>query len=180
MSDPTNIDIAADEMTTPAIAYLPNQLVIGQLLSKSGIKVPTWLRSGMVPEYFRFFDAQVLVTGSGEVSRITSPQAYAPVSEILIFHVLPPATKDIEPDYDPTEPNREMVPVAAVCGAYRVDGIKRISALADFSAGLAAGHMQLFEPLYKATVSHPNLPALKPLKTPYLLLRQSKTIYMVK
>jgi hypothetical protein len=166
--------LEGDEKTTPVMLYLGSKLVYGELISKDGIRVHSWLRSPMVPEQFHLLNAKVIQFAGHDVKQFQFPEIYVPIAQILAYHVLPPATKDMEMDYDPNEPNRIMRQVTIFVSRFNFAGERRISKLADFTASLAAGAAQAFEPLYNVIVSHPTIPNMSNLKVPYVLIR-SKT-----
>lgn len=180
MSEQNQIHYTLDESekTTLCMAYLPMKLVWGDLLSKKGIRVATWLKMQLVPDYFTFYNAQVLIFGGAKPIRLAFPELHIPTSGTLAYHLLPPATSEFEIDYDLDEPNRKMEPVAVLVNIFRFDGWRRISSLGNFAASLAVGK-ETFVPLYDVTISHPTVPSMKSIQVPYTLFRQDAGLYML-
>ncbi len=175
-AQPASRTLDENEKITPCMVYLPMRLIWGNLISKKGIRVETWLKMTLLPDYLTFLDAQMLIFGGPKPVRQSYAEIYAPLSEILAYHLLPPALQHIEMDYDPNEPNRKMEPTTVYTSVFRFDGYKRISTLGDFSTAIATSK-EVFTPLYDVTVSHPIASTMKPLSVPYLLLRHANATY---
>ena len=172
--------VAGDEKLNPAMLYLGSKLIFGDLISKDGIRTHMWLRSPMVPEQFHLLNARVIQFAGHDAKQFQFPEIYVPIHQILAYHLLPPATKDLEMDYDPAEPNRIMRPVTIFISRFNFEGNRRISRLADFTSSLAAGASQAFEPLYDVVVSHPTIPNMSNLKVPYVLIRSKAATYALR
>jgi hypothetical protein len=52
--------ITPDEKTSLVMAYIENSLVRGDLVTRQGIRVSTWLRTDGAPEYLHILKAQVI------------------------------------------------------------------------------------------------------------------------
>jgi hypothetical protein len=170
-------EIKESETAVPAMAYLDMRLVWGKLIAPKAVRAATWLKMSMVPGIFTFTDAEILVFGGSQPARLSTPACHLPTAEIIAFHVLPPAT--VELDYDPNEPNREMKPVTALASIFRFDGTKRISTLADFVQTVQS-NKEPFSSLYDVTVSHPVAPGLKGITVPLVLMRSSAISYLMR
>ena len=59
--------LSPDDKSTSVMVYTQNMLARGEVLTKQGVRVSTWLRTQGVPEYIHLFKSSVLHVGSGAV-----------------------------------------------------------------------------------------------------------------
>ena len=102
------------------------------------------------------------------------PEIHVHNTQILALHLLPPE-KD-PPDYDPTEPNRVMVPIAAIVGTFRMDGHMRMAAVSNLKKYLEVTR-ENFTAFYDAEIYNSTVPALGVMRVPYVLVRQNTTMF---
>jgi len=126
--------LSPDEKSTLVMTYTQNMLVRGEVVTRQGVRVNTWLRTQGVPEYIHLFKATVLHFGSSVVKALTYAEVYVPVTTVIAFHLVPPVSEAL--DYSADEENRIMVPVTALPGTFQFKGIsasprKRRSATAS-------------------------------------------------
>ena len=169
------IQLADDEKLTPIMIYTSHSMVWGGLYSKQAIRVSTWLNTDMVPTYFRIFDAQILLVSGGQTPPpIKLPVLHLNTQNINAFHLMPPFADGA--DYDPNEPNRKMVPTAALIGAFRFDGFVRMAEFSNVDNYLGALKGE-YTPLYDITMTCPLVPSIKGVKAPMVLLRQDRVMF---
>jgi len=162
---------ADSEKTTPVMVYTQNLLIRGQVITKESIRVSIWLRTQGAPEYIRMKNVQIVIFGgNGPLQTQTFGEYYIPTSQVLAFHIVPPAKDEI--DYDETEKNRMMVPLTFLIGTFRLNGLMRISANTDISSHLSIVKSPLVS-IYELDISNPALPTMGTLHVPMALIRPS-------
>ncbi len=167
--------LSENDALVPAMIYYDKGIVWGNLVTKKAIRASTWLRMSNVPNYFVFYDAHLLLLSGGQPVHLSYDEINMPVNQIIAMHVMPPAKPEM--DYDPNEPFRKIEKVSALSGLYRFDGGRRMSTMSDLHTSLMTS-AERWASLYDVTVSYPTLPAMKPIKTPLVLLRQEYVIYI--
>lgn len=167
--------LTSDEKATPVMFYTAHNLVWGKVVSKTAIRINTWLHTDMVPDYLKVLEAQMLAIGQGAAARPQSlPVAYLHNRQIIAFHLMPPASEPM--DFDPNEPNRKMFPLTAVVGSFQFDGRLRMSLQSD--PGTFLNSLKgVFVSFYEARMTCPALPQVKGIETPLVLIRQSSAIF---
>ncbi len=168
--------LASDEKKALVMAYTPSMLVRGEVIVKESIRVSIWLRMEGAPEYMHFVNAQALSFLGGQVRPMAYEELYFPVSQLIGFHLVPPAADPL--DYDPSEANRVLQPVTLAVGPFIIKGNARISSQTSFGASLATSRVQWMS-IYDADISNPLLPQMSHLSVPMLLLRPSQVLFGV-
>jgi hypothetical protein len=177
-ANPLPYTLTEEEKVVPVMAYTRHALYWGDVVVKHIVRVSTWLRSGNAPDSIRIFNARVLMTsGISTPKPIASPEMYLNVSEILAFHIRPPAHDP--PDYDPNEQNRIMEPVMVLIGNFKIDGSIRHSAKADLAKFIEVTR-ELFTGIYDAEISCPIISTVGITKVPFLIVRQMATTFSVR
>jgi hypothetical protein len=167
--------LAADEKMNQVMVYTANSLLWGDLVVKSIIRVSTWLRTSAVPDWVTLYNASQLNTNQGgNVKPISFAEMHVPVPQIIAFHLIPPAQDPI--DFDPTELNRRMEPVNAIYSSFVVKANMRISANASLKKFIELNR-EPFGALYDAEVTSLSLQNFGVVKIPYILVRQTQTIF---
>jgi hypothetical protein len=155
--------------------YTASSLLVGEVVTKKVIRVSTWLRTPMVPQYISLYSAQILDLSSGGSPRSLSfSRLYLPSHQVIAFHMRPPESDPL--DYDADEPMRRMEPVTALIGPFRFDGSVRMSTQTDLDSYLDV-IKENFTSIYDIRVSSPNIPALKAFQVPFVLLRRERVIF---
>jgi len=172
---PASEFVDIDEKITRAMAYLQNYIVWGDVITKKAIRVSTWLRTQMAPQYVCLRDAQVMTLGFSSPARPQYfHQIHVPTSQINGFHIMPP---DHDPlDYDEHEPNRKMEPVTAMVGQIRFNGRIRISTQTDLQRFLDVSK-ETFATLYDTDISQPAQPTMGVIRVPMALVRREMVIF---
>ena len=70
--------LSPDEKSTMVMVYTQNMLVRGEVVTKKGVRVSTWLRTQGVPEYIHLFNPTVIHFGSGVVKTLNYAEMYVP------------------------------------------------------------------------------------------------------
>jgi len=174
-NSPSEIQLGSDDKLTPVMIYTSSSMIWGQLFSKQAIRISTWLNTDMVPSYFRMHEANILmISGSQTPSPIKLPVLYLHTKNINAFHLMPPFAEGA--DYDPDEPNRKMVPIAAFVGNFRFDGFIRMAEFTNLDNYLGALKGE-YTTIYDITMTCPLVPSIKGIKAPMLLLRQERVFF---
>ncbi len=168
--------LAPDEKTTLVMAYTQDMLVRGEVVTKQGVRVSTWLRTDAAPDYAHLVKAQVVNFCGPQVKPIAAPEIFLPVSQILGFHVMPPTQDTI--DYDESEKNRVWEPVTVLLGAFIIKAKARISAQTGFGVSLATSRV-VWMSLYDAHISSPVLPQMGVLDVPLLIVRPDRMSFVL-
>ena len=166
-----------DEKVVVVVIYTPGILFRGELIVKQIIRVSTWLRTNTAPDRICLYNAKALMTTSGGAGKPSHfSELHIAIKHIEAFHLLPPA-KD-PPDYDPSEPNRRMLPVTALLGSFRFDGNLRLSTQSNLTKFLDISR-ETFTPMYDSQVSNPLMPSIGVLSVAYLLIRQESCVFTI-
>jgi hypothetical protein len=164
-----------DDKATAVMIYTPNSLLVGEVVTKSVIRVSTWLRTPMVPQFITLYSAQVLDLSAGSNPKSLSFQElFLPSALISAFHMRPPASDPL--DYDSNEPMRKMEPVTVLVGAFRFDGSVRMSSQTSLESYLDV-IKEAFTSIYDIQVTPLNIPGMKPFRVPFALLRRDMVIF---
>jgi len=159
--------LSPDEKSTLVMTYTQNMLVRGEVVTKQGVRVSTWLRTQGVPEYIHLFKPTVLHFGSGVVKALTYSEVYVPVSTVIAFHLVPPVTEAL--DYAADETNRILVPVTALPGTFQFKGFFRISTHASLSTSIELAHSD-WSSIYNVDVTNTSMPQMQPIHVPMILI----------
>jgi hypothetical protein len=159
--------LSPDEKSTLVMAYTQNMLVRGEVVTKQGVRVSTWLRTQGVPEYIHLFKPTVLRFGSGVVKALTYSEVYLPVYTLIAFHLVPPVTEAL--DYAADEMNRIMVPITALPGTFQFKGFFRIATNAALNNSIELAHSD-WSSIYDVDVTNPSMPQMQPIHVPLILM----------
>jgi hypothetical protein len=151
------VSLSSDDKSTTVMVYTQNMLVRGDVVTKQGVRVSTWLRTQGVPEYLHLFKPTVIHFGSGVIKTLNYSEIYVPLSTVMAFHLAPPATE--LPDYAEDEINRVMVPVTSLPGTFQFKGYLRISSLATLSTSIELAHSAWLS-FYDVDVTNLSMPQM--------------------
>jgi hypothetical protein len=158
-----------DEKSTPVMIYTTNALIKGNVISKEPIRVSTWLRTPMAPEYFHLLNANVLMMSiPGSMRSLSFKEYFIPIPQIVAYHLVPPHEDPL--DFDETEPNRKMEPVAVMVGSFMFKGNLRMSSQINLGTHLDVAH-ETYYSLYDSEISNHGLLNLGKLRIPLTILR---------
>jgi len=177
MTQPLNSNFKPgdDEKLTPVMIYTSQKLIWGKVLSKQLTHVSFWLMTEMVPNYITMVDAQVLIFGAGQkITTLNFSFLNIQPSQIYAYHILPPA--DESPYFGEDEPNRKMEPVTVLSSIFRFDASIRMATQSNLFMFLTVSKGE-FVPLFDVSITSPVLPAIKGVKSPFALIRQSTSTF---
>ena len=118
--------LTADDKAAGIMVYTASGLSWGSVVVKNQIRVSTWLRTNSAPEIICLYNARSLSISGGSQPKVLSfRELYIPITQIIAYHLRPPAADPL--DFDPTEPNRKMEPVSVIVGHFKFDGRMRIA-----------------------------------------------------
>jgi hypothetical protein len=169
--------LAADEKATPIMVYLPDGMARGELVSKQMLRVSTWLRSTLGISYITLYKAQALMSGGVAPQTLNFTEMHIPISQIIAYHILPPAQEPL--DYDLTEPNRKMEPVTAVFGPFRVLAKARVSKNTNLGTQLRTTK-EIFISLYDAEITNSSIPNMVPIRAPMMLVQPTMALLAIR
>lgn len=176
MNIPPNL-IGPDDKTIPVMIYSPQRIIWGNIISRKTIRVSTWLKTEMAPNFLTITDAQIMLYGAGQsIGKITLPLIHVQKEQIIAYHILPPG--DESPYYD-NAPNRKMEPVTIIAGIFRFDGSLRMAEQSDLFTYLNVqkGH---FLSIYDVTMTCPLLPSLTGIRIPFAMINQTWALIAAK
>ena len=159
--------LAPDEKVTAVMLYTSNLLVRGELVTKESARVSIWLRMQAQVHYIHIHKPQALHFGGPLTKSIAYDEMYLPISQIIGFHLVPPAEEPL--DYDPSEPNRAMKDVQLALGNFSAKGKVRISTHSDFAASIEMAHAGWLS-LYDAEITTLFVPQFPEFHTPMMLV----------
>lgn len=157
-----------DEKTALVMIYTHNALIRGQAVVKESIRVSTWLRTDGAPDYIHLLKPQILTISASSVKTQAFEEMYFPTALAIGFHLVPPAQDP--PDYDPSEANRIMQPVALLVGPFTFRGKLRISSQTDLGSSIATSRIAWMS-IYEVNISSPALPQMGMLNVPMAIIR---------
>ena len=166
--------LASDEKTSGVMIYTNSMLIRGDVVSKQSIRISVWLRSGGAPEYFHLLKAQVVHLDGHSIKTQGFPEMYLPTSLVIGFHLTPPAQDAV--DYDETEMNRVMQPVALLVGSFIFTGSIRISTQVDLGTSITSARA-VWLSLYDVDITNPLLTQMGRLKVPMVLVRSEQVSF---
>ncbi len=162
------------DKVTVVMSYTLNSVAWGEVITKEAIRVSTWLRTPMAPQYVTLFDAKLILTGGAQHPPQSFRELHVPTAQIIAFHLVPPAHETL--DYDPQEPMRKMEATTALVGSFRFDGCIRMSTQTSLERYLDVAK-ETFTPLYEVDISQPTAPGIHALHVPYVLIRREMVTF---
>jgi hypothetical protein len=164
-----------DERTTPVMLYTQDTVVRGEVITKESVhRVNIWLRTDGAPKYMHILKSQVIIFGGSPVKALSYPELYFPTSQLIAFHILPPAEEAL--DYEPNEANRMMEPVEVLVGTFVMKGKIRISTQTEVGVSLESARVSWMS-LYDASITNPYLPQMPPIEVPMVLVNPNHVAY---
>lgn len=167
--------LGPEEKTTTVIAYTPNMLVRGDLVSMQSTRVGIWLRTDSAPAYLHMLKPQILVFGGGAPKSLSYPEILLPVSEMIGFHMVPPASEP--PDYDPNEPNRTLDPTTILMATFVMKGKLRKAAQTTIPKAIELAR-SVWMSFYEVDISNPNLPQMN-MTVPMMLITPARVSFVI-
>ena len=172
INNPTN---EIGEKSVPVMLYTMTSMILGEVKVMSQIRVSTWLKTSSAPDILQLINAKViLTTGSAPSKPIACPEIHLPTTEVLAMHVLPPTSELL--DYDPSEPNRHLLPVSILFNAFKVDGSVWVSTRVDLAKFIELNR-EAFTSVYDIQISSPLFTSLPTIRVPMMICRQARVIF---
>jgi hypothetical protein len=163
-----------DEKTASLMLYTSNALIWGEVVVKQAIRVSTWLRTNAAPDMITLYNSKFLMTTTANSQPVGFREMIVPVTAVYAYHLIPPASDPL--DYDPTEPNRIMVPVTILIGSSRISGKMRMTQSSNVKKYLDVTH-ESYTSIYDAEITNILMASLGKLKVPYVQVRQETGIF---
>jgi len=168
---PYKYPVGPDEKVANIMTYTISGVSWGEVVVKEVIRPSTWLRTNSAPDNVCLYNARTLIaTAGGTPKSLAFPELHLMTSQILAYHLIPPAKDPL--DYDPSEPNRKMDEITVLFGSFRIDGKLRLSTRTDLARFLEVTR-ESYTALYDADISSPIMPALSVMHVPYVQVRQA-------
>ena len=166
--------LARDEKTSLVMVYARNKLVRGELVTKQDVRVNIWLRSAGVSNYIHLLNSQVWFFGGEPPKSLEYAEYFLPAGRIIGFHPAPQisnqAAAEQEPlDFDASVPNRSMLEVECILGAFILKGKVRTSTQVDLPTNIEMMHMTWLS-VYDAAISSPFLSQMPVIHVPFVLV----------
>lgn len=167
--------LSDDESVNQVMIYTTSTLITGEVVTKSLIRVSTWPRTPMIPQYITLYSALIVdMAHAGGAKQMQFRELYVPFSSVIAFHLRPPASDPI--DYDPNEPMRKMEPVTALVGPFRFDGCVRMSSQTNLMKYLDV-NKEVFTSMYEIEITPLGAGAMKPFHVPFALVRRDEILF---
>jgi hypothetical protein len=167
-----------DEKVSNVMIYTADHLIWGDVITKTGIRVSTWLRSQAIPQYIFLHNANIL---RFSVSGALKPQFYKglhiPSAQVIAFHLKPPASDPI--DYDAQEPMRKMSPTLALVGWFRFEFTMRMSTHTDLERFLDVTK-EAFTGVYDVVITNLAVPNMSIIRVPFAMIRGNAVMFSSK
>jgi hypothetical protein len=160
--------LGPDEKTSTVMIYCDHAFVRGDVVTKSNVRVSIWMRTQGVPNFIHLLKVQMVLFGGTPPKSLTYNELYFPTTQIIGFHLAPPASDPV--DYDEKEANRRMTEVNLWLGTFTIKGKLRISTQTDFATSIEVGRATWLS-IYEAEVTNPFLPQMSPIHVPMMLAR---------
>jgi hypothetical protein len=166
--------LSADEKVSQVMIYSLNTLVRGELVTKQNVRVSVWLRTEGAPEYMHILSPQVVNLIGSTVNMTTYSEMYLPTSEVISFHLTPPAHDP--KDYDETEKNRFMQPISVLVGSFVFNGAVRVSTQVDLGTSIVSGRA-IWMSIYDVKITNPHLPQMGEVQVPMLVVKPRQVCF---
>lgn len=171
---PPPVPVNGEEYFSSVMVYTDHLIIWGEVVIKKQFRASTWLVTNAAPEQLHLFNAKSIpLVISGTPKPIPANDAFIQLSEVRVFHLVPPNFDPI--DYDPNEPNMQMLPVRIQSGPFQVEGGLRISTRATLAGYLDIIHQSFLE-IHEATILTALMPSFGKVKVPQTLVRKSNSI----
>ncbi len=167
--------IGEDEKVSRVMVYTSSLLCWGDVITKEMIRVSTWLRTNAAPDHLTLHQAKVLqVQHQSQEKPAVYKDLHIPLSQILSYHLIPPAQDPL--DYDPKDCIRRLEPVTILIGPYRMDGNLMIAEKSDINKFLEITK-ETYSSLYEVEISYPMSTSTGKLKVPFLIYKFSEAMF---
>jgi len=166
--------LGPEEKASPVMVYTQTRLIRGDVVTRQQVRVSTWLRTEGAPEFMHILKPQVQDLVGSAVKTTNYSELYQPTSEVIGFHLAPPA-HDLM-DFDESEMNRALQPVSVLVGGFVFTGNLRVSTQVDLGTSIASGRA-VWMSIYNVTVTSPHLPQMGEVRVPFLVVRPHEVVF---
>ncbi len=166
--------LASDEKASAVMVYTPNTLVCGEAVTKQSSRVSVWLRTEGASDNIHLLKGQVINIDGSEARTLSFSEIFLPATQIIGFHLTPPAHDPL--DYDESEMNRKMQRVTVLVGSFVFNGAIRISTQVDLGTSITSGRI-IWMSIYDVKISNPQLPQMKEFEVPMLVVRPGQVVF---
>ena len=165
------------ETTTAMMFYTPNSLIWGDIVHNEEILPSRILVGVTIPEFISVYDAKMIFSEPNFISKpVFHSEIHIPAQKILGYHLMPPMEDQI--DYDITEPNRKMAPLAVYLGTFKIQGSLRISEITTVKSNLEVTKAN-FTTLYNLKISHSHKKEMKQIRSNMGYFRIRENLFAV-
>jgi hypothetical protein len=165
---------ASDEKTTLVMVYTHSAMMRGEVVTKEGSRVSTWLRTPAAPRYLHLLKVNAIRFEGGATRSENHSEFFVPVTQVIAFHLAPPASDPM--DYEEGEKNRMMQPLTVAVGTFVFKGEMRISSQSNLGANLELSKIAWLS-LYNLEIGNPQLPQMPPLHVPMAIVSPEQVLY---
>lgn len=167
--------LAENERATVVMVHTANTLSWGHLITKKAILAERFLIGATVPEFISLFNVQTIaIHGSHVAKPIKYDELNVPYEAIVAFHLMPPAEAQL--DYDPSEPNRLMIPFTAHTGSFHFNAKIRVGSQTSVQTLLGVAKSD-FISIYDVEICHPSNPNMKPMNVNFAMIRRTAVMF---
>jgi hypothetical protein len=173
-SAPPPVPLNENEYFSSVMVYTDHLIIWGEVVIKKQFRASTWLVTNAAPEQIHLFNTKsipLLLSGTPKPS--SGGNAFIPIGEVKVFHLVPPNFDPI--DYDPNEPNMQMLQLRVQSGPFQVEGGLRISTRATLASYLDIIHQSFLE-IHEATIFTSLMPSFGKVKVPHTLVQRNNSI----
>jgi len=164
-------NLGPEDKVTAVMVHTADRLAWGKLVHREMLMASRLLVGVTMPDYVSLYDAQVMPTFGGQLSKPTKySELHFPVESVIGYHLMPPAEDPV--NYDENEPNRINVQVTFMVGAFLFKSHLRISTASNIKISLDVSK-SIFLSVYDNKIFHPGNPSLKPIETSMALVRRT-------
>ncbi len=167
--------LGPDDKVTPMMIYTLQNLFVGEAVTKTMVRISTWLRTNTAPERITLYNARVInILNATPPRPMQLTEVNISLSQVLAYHMSPPGKEPL--DFDATEPNRKMEPTTMLVSSFRIDGNLRISTRSSVTKFLEVTR-ENFTSIYDAKITNILITSLSPIAVPFLMVRQETTLF---
>ena len=173
----SSVTLKYGEIMTAMMFYTKDSLIWGDILHHEEILPSRILVGVTVPEFISVYNAKIMFMEPNFISKpVSYSELHIPSIKIIGYHLMPPQEDQI--DYDKTEPNRRMVPLAVYMGAFTIQGFARISEITTVKSNLEVTKSE-FLTLYDLEITHSHKADMKSIRSNMGYFRVRENLFAV-
>lgn len=168
-------NLSEEDRATAIMVHTANSLSWGKMITKKAILAERYLIGATVPDFISIYSAQTIALSGAQISKPTKyNELHVPYDAISAFHLMPPAEATL--DYDPSEPNRLMIPFTAHTGTFHFNAKIRVGSQTTIQTMLGVTKSD-FISIYDVEICHPSNPNMKPMNVNFAMIRRTAVLY---